>query len=466
MNTLRFWQKTYLLTLSLFVLALCSGIFAIGWQNQRQSTNNEVEKGQSEQHFITQNLSRDISAIDSNINLFIPALIRSYGIYYQENSILLEVRKDDEVIYSGLPVYDGERPELVLEQDNQNWLLRTVDGESFLYVVSTLPEPNGDYILTYARSLAYQADMWNQTRRLLAIGCVSVAAVLAIGLYFILRSLSKPLERLTSVADKFAAGNTAIRAHKKGNDEIGNLAESFNHMADAAESNIAEIREIAEQNERMAANLSHEIRTPLTAIQGYAEYMFLAQLTEEERNEALSYIIAESERLQKISERMLQLSTLKQDALEKASLEIKDLLSRVVLSVQPKADKNGVAICIESLPILTMLGDEILLESLFINLLDNAIKACSEGGKIYLNVHKNDGYIRIEIADNGRGMRKKEIDMLGEPFYRPDKARSRAEGGAGLGVALCCQIVRLHGAKMEYSSIFGKGTTVKIEFTT
>lgn len=466
MNNLQFWQKTYLLTITLFILALCGGLYIIGLQNQRQSMNSEVAKGQSEQIFIAQNFSRDISTVESNIHFRIPALIRAYGTYYQENGILLEVRENDDIIFSSLPNYPGERPELTLEQDNQNWLVRTVDGEAFLYVVSALSAPNNNFTLTYARSLAHQTDIWEQTRSLLAVGCVSVAAFLAIGLYFVLRSLSKPLERLAAVADKFAAGNMTIRAYKKGNDEIGNLAESFNHMADAAENNIAKIRGIAEQNERMTANLSHEIRTPLTAIQGYAEYMLLAQLTEEEQSDALSYIIAESARLKKISERMLRLSTLNPDELEKKPLDVNDLIHRVLLSVQPKASKKNVTLYVGSQPVITVMGDEILLESLFTNLLDNAIKACSDGGEIRLNIHKDDSHVQIEVVDNGRGMRKEELDVLGEPFYRPDMARSRAEGGAGLGVALCYQIIRLHAAKIDYSSILGKGTIVTVEFTT
>lgn len=465
MRNLRFWQKTYLLTLVLFLAALCGGVFLLGWQNQRQAMDSEVERGRTEQSFIAQSLARDMAAIQYNINMRVPALVHSYGQYYQQTEILLEVQNNEDILFSNLSELERKSPELHPQSGEQSWLIRNEDGETFLYVASMLPQPYEGYTVTCAYSLAPVVEMWTQTRRLLTTGCVAVAATLAVALFFVLRRLSKPLENLAAVADTFAEGNLSARARQKSRDEIGILADSFNHMADTAENNIVEIRLVADKNERMAANLSHEIRSPLTAIQGYAEFMLLAELSPEEKSKALCYIVTESARLQKISEHMLQLYTVKREDLETAPVKIRELIQRVLLSVRQGAGKYNVTLHTGSLPDGVIAGDEIMLQSLFTNLVDNAIKACGPGGEVCLSAGIAAGNPWVSIEDNGRGMHPGELEKLGEPFYRADKARSRELGGAGLGVALCYEIAHLHGAKLTYSSTPGAGTTATVEFT-
>ena len=112
------------------------------------------------------------------------------------------------------------------------------------------------------------------------------------------------------------------------------------------------------------------------------------------------------------------------------------------------------------------MGDRVLLESMLYNLLDNAIKASQEGASIFLSNTMENGNCTVVIQDFGKGMSEEHIEKLKEPFYRIDKARSRSEGGTGLGLALCEQIAELHKAGLVFSSETGKGTTTKISFTT
>lgn len=465
MKNLRFWQKTYLLTLLLFLLALFGGIIFIGWQNQRQMMAREIEKAKSEQHFVAQSLSRDLAAIQGNVHLRVPALARSYGRYYAQDGVLMELKHEGETIFSSLPATAGEQPELVAAKGMQSWTTRSLGGVQHSLVASALQDGYEGYTLVCARSLEPLTQSWAQMRSTLAVGGAGVSAVLAVGLFFILRSLSKPLERLAGVADEFAGGNFGVRAVAPGNDEIGNLAASLNAMADAVQQKIVEIRQTAEQNARMAANLSHEIRTPLTAIQGYAEYMRLAGLTGEEQASALGYIVEESARLQKISQRMLQLSALEHDEIKMTPQELDAIVRRVSRSLGPKARRARVGLEIQPLPGMLVLGDGILLESLITNLLDNAIKACAKDGQVRLLARRAEEKIVVTVADNGCGLQANELDKLGEAFYRPDRARSRRDGGAGLGVALCRQIAGLHKAALHYASVPKKGTTVTLEFT-
>jgi len=112
-------------------------------------------------------------------------------------------------------------------------------------------------------------------------------------------------------------------------------------------------------------------------------------------------------------------------------------------------------------------GQEDLIRSLLLNLCNNSIKACEKGkGKIWLEAANHDGYVSISLTDNGCGIPEESISKVCEPFYRVDKSRSREHGGAGLGLTLCNQIAQVHNAKMFVESVEGKGTIIKINFTT
>lgn len=468
MRSLRFWQKTYLLTLALFLATLFGGVAFMGWQNQQQTLEREVEGVRAEQRFIAQSLARDLGAVDGGgARLRSASLARSYGEHYGQDGVLLDVSQGGTSLFSNVPFAEGDTGPTV-ESGTTSWTIEKLgDDERYLVVASALPEPSTSYQLTCARSLEGLYADWDGMRRTLIIGCLLASVTLAAGLFFILRSLVRPLEKLARTADEFAAGDFTARATKRTDDEIGTLATSFNAMADAAERNIAEISRIAEQNARVAANLSHEIRTPLTTVRGWAEYLRQADASVDEHISALDCIVEESGRIQALSQRMLQFSTLGPDEMERAPVNLEDIVERAVRSVEPAAREAGVTLRASTLEHVRIEGDGVLLESLVVNLLDNAMKACAAGGSVVVDLmaeSAGNGAV-LRVADDGRGLSPAELARLGEPFYRPDKARSRAAGGAGLGVALCFQIAKLHGATLRYVSEVGKGTTATIMFT-
>ncbi len=463
MKRLRFWQKTYLLSIALFLAALYTGLFGIGMIDKQQTLASEADKATREEYFIAQTLARDMAALDEKGNL-LTSLIASYGDYYRQSGVLIEVKNKGETLYSSLPLRDKDGVSDA-QAGVQKWEIQKSQGVPYLYVASRLKGDFEEYTLIYARSILPLYDAWDFMRSLLIWGSAIVSVVLALGLFFILRSLSRPLERVKATAEQFAGGDFNARVTVKGNDEIADLAKSINHMADTAIDYISQIRDVAQKNERMAANLSHEIRTPLTAVRGYAEYMSIAQLTKEEADTALSYIIEESIRLQKISQRMMALTVLKREQIEMKEISLDERIERALFSVAPAVEEKHLLVDVQVCPGTNILGDEVLIESLLTNLLDNAIKACTNHGRITVSLKKEGGMALLSVEDNGHGMKKEEVKRLGEPFYRPDKARSRAQGGAGLGAALCFEIASLHGAKLYYTSKESVGTKASVEFT-
>ena len=287
-----------------------------------------------------------------------------------------------------------------------------------------------------------------------------VSLFLAICMYFILKKLSGPLEELRKTTEVIEAGDFSVTAVEKGNDEFTLLAKSFNAMLFTINSQMTALENEAERKQMLVDNLAHELRTPLTSIHGYAEYLEKANTTEERRLIAAKYIMSESERLQKISEILLDGAFIRENAIEMSEIDISIVISDVVEKLQLKANKAQIDVTYDIKAVMVT-GNETLLSMLFYNLTENAIKACSVGGKVSIYHTENE----IVIEDNGKGMTEEQLLHITEPFYRTDKSRSRAEGGAGLGLALCKQIVHTHKADMHFESEVQKGTKIFIKFT-
>jgi signal transduction histidine kinase len=207
-------------------------------------------------------------------------------------------------------------------------------------------------------------------------------------------------------------------------------------------------------------NMAHEMRTPLTCIRGYGEILEKANVSEDQRLMAAKYVTSESKRLQKISQVLLDSAYIRENALKEQRVFVNLLLSDTAYSLQPLAEKAGVSIKLEDDLQKTVMGDHTLLSMLAYNLTENAVKACQKGGTVMLRT-TNLGF---EVQDNGRGIEEEKIAHLTSPFYRTDKSRSRADGGAGLGLHLCKMIADSHGARLEIESRLSKGTTVRIIF--
>lgn len=238
------------------------------------------------------------------------------------------------------------------------------------------------------------------------------------------------------------------------------LAKIQEQMA-ALEAEAARKQTEAEQKQMLVDNMAHELRTPLTSIHGYAEFIEKANTTDARKIIAAKYIISEAERLRKISEILLDGAFIRENEIEMADIDLSGLLSDVAERLAAKAGAGAVEMICD-VSAVTVRGNETLLSMLFYNLTENAIKACAAGGRVRLSCA--DGQAVIE--DNGKGMTREQLAHITEPFYRTDKSRSRAEGGAGLGLCLCRQIVRTHGAQMEFASEPGKGTKATVIFTT
>lgn len=334
----------------------------------------------------------------------------------------------------------------------------------FLSVEGDFPEPWQEYSLVCRLDIQNMYDDWRKLKHTLFLMGGSLSFLLSICLLLLLNRLFKPLQQIASTSAEIAEGNFKGRLPVYGNDEISAMAGSYNHMAVTIEEQIEALREAALQKQQLVDNFAHELRTPLTAIYGYAEYLQKAVLTEDDRLAATAYIMSESSRLSKLSHQLLDLAILREEEIQREQIPVTRLFDAVRYTLERKAGERGITLLFQA-ETEEIFGNQDLLESLLINLIDNGIKACSHGGIVRVRAYANSGKAVLSIADNGRGMPAGEVSHVTEAFYRIDKARSRLEGGAGLGLAFCEQIVLLHQAKLRIESEQRKGTAVFVYFS-
>lgn len=273
--------------------------------------------------------------------------------------------------------------------------------------------------------------------------------------------LTSPIRSLGRAANQLAQGDYSTRAQVMGGDEIGELAVNFNHMADAIEKNIQELEEAARRQEDFTASFVHELKTPLTSIIGYADMLRSRELREDMRFKAASYIFSEGKRLENLSLSLMSLQVVGRSETEAKTVNMRKLVADAARISQPAMKAKGLELTARAEE-GTLQGDAALLQTLLQNLLDNARKATAAGGRVVLVGRSAEEGYQVTVADQGRGIPARELDKITEPFYMVDKSRSRAEGGAGLGLALCKQIVELHRGQLRFESKEGKGTIVTV----
>lgn len=273
--------------------------------------------------------------------------------------------------------------------------------------------------------------------------------------------LTKPLEKLSSLAQHISHGDYSARLHIHSGDEIEALANDFNNMADTIEDNISELHFSMEKQEQFMGSFAHELKTPMTSIIGYADLLRSQNMSEDETNEAANYIFSEGKRLESLSLKLLDLLVVKNQETILTPTDPALAVRNIINVMKPELAKEHITLKSSCRKGCCMMDID-LFQSLIINIIDNARKAIDDNGLIHVaGTVRDDNYVII-IKDNGRGMPPEEITRISEAFYRIDKSRSRAQGGAGLGLAICSKIAEIHQAKIKYKSAVGRGTVVTI----
>lgn len=290
------------------------------------------------------------------------------------------------------------------------------------------------------------------------------SAVIAFGIFSSITlsfALTRHLRRLTVTVRKISGGDLSRRSQIKSKDEFGQLSRDFDTMADKLQENINKLETDMQRQESFMGAFAHELKTPMTSIIGFADLLRQGNMDESTRMMASEYIYSESKRLERLSFKLLELLLLKKDSVTMKRVWLNTYLAEVERALAPSMKKKNIKLVCKAESERVMFEAD-LIKSLLYNLADNASKAMDAGGIIAIHGAAISGGCQFQVVDNGRGMEPDELTKITEAFYRVDKARSRSQGGAGLGLALCKQIVALHSGNIQFASIPGKGTRVTV----
>ncbi len=283
---------------------------------------------------------------------------------------------------------------------------------------------------------------------------------LVIGLSLLLslplaKSIIDPVQELTHAADRLAEGQRDVRAQSSSDDELGHLAEAFNHMAD-------EITAAEKMKNDFISSISHELRTPLTSIKGWSETIATGDLDDQrETRQGLQIITQETDRMIRLVEELLDFSRIQSGrvTLAKVPAPLNRLVEQAVGQMGIRAAAQQVDLVSDLDPDLGLVSVDIdRWQQVLINLLDNALKFTPEHGTITVQTRCCGDQVRIQVADNGAGISQEDLPSVTTKFY---KGASR-KAGSGLGLSIVDEIVRLHGGELLVESELGKCTTVTV----
>lgn len=278
---------------------------------------------------------------------------------------------------------------------------------------------------------------------------------------------TKRFKRMTSVVQRFSAGSYAERVPVRYDDEVGQLGQAFNQMADTIVANMEELRRTDDLRKELIANVSHDLRSPLASIQGYVETILIKEpLTDHEREHYLQVILDNTTRLNRLVNELFELSRLDalqiQPALEPFS--IAELTQDVVLKFRPQAEKLGLTLDAPLPQTLPMVYADIgMIERVLSNLISNALRYTPEGGTVRVAIDAQREGVQVQIADTGYGIPADDLPFVWDRFYRVDKSRARTSGGSGLGLAIAKKILELHESVPRIESTVNVGTTISFK---
>ena len=330
-------------------------------------------------------------------------------------------------------------------------------GERIMAVSSPMIYSNGEVIgvLRYVTSTALMDRQIITTAVLSLLGLAVVALIVLFSSNYYIRSILKPVSEITEKAKRIAGGAYGIQIQNHYNDEIGELAETINELSSQVN-----------RNEKMQAefisSLSHELRTPLTVITGWSETLIGDENLDQDTRRGMRIILREAKRLTEMVVDLLDFTRI-QDGRMTLNVELTDIRSEfedTVYMYSSRLEQDGIQLQYlendDDIPEITC--DPKRLRQVFLNILDNAAKHGGEGKRVEASMHFEHDMVVVRIRDFGPGIPEDEIPLVKKKFY---KGSSKARG-SGIGLAVCDEIVQMHGGELLLSNADGGGTLVTV----
>ncbi len=360
--------------------------------------------------------------------------------HYSKNELLENVSEEGDILVHNILIDKDMLEGLDLYEGDSIWFYTSLDGDEASVVVVT-------------QSGSEVAAILEAFRQVLFI-IIPLALVLA-GLfgYFLVKRALRPVQVITRAAREIEEENLDKRLDTGSNDELGQLASTLNHM-------LARLEDAFNRERQFTADASHELRTPLAVIQGEATLALKKERNVDEYRKSLENIYQETERMSSVLKRLLFLARNEDNKQpEFEVINLKELLTELVSDIEVLCEEKSIRCQLHAPDDLFIKGDKVSLRELFFNLIDNAVRYTHSGGEVSLILGGKDNSACVAVKDNGIGIPEDHLKHIFKRFYRVDKSRSRSEGGAGLGLAICERIAEFHNGTIKVESTVGGGST-------
>ena len=298
------------------------------------------------------------------------------------------------------------------------------------------------------------SDFSMRMYRIFLLSMIFPVAVLLLAFYYANYRVTRPLKLMSSAAKAIAQGDFSRRIPVETDDEIGELAESFNHMTNS-------LVQLESMRRSFVANVSHELKTPMTTIGGFIDGILDGTIPAEKQTYYLTVVSEEIRRLSRLVVGMLSLSKLESGEMKinRTRFNFTDVICSSVLSLEQKIEEKHIDIRgLDTMEALPISGDRDLLHQVVYNLSDNAVKFTQEGGYISFTARQEGTNIKLAIRNSGEGIEPKDLPHVFERFYKTDRSRSKDKNGTGLGLYIVKTIVDIHGGSITVSSVVGEYT--------
>lgn len=465
---MKLWLKQTLLALLIILISVSACLYYFVATQTNSLLDSARNDGNKNMNAFLEHLSTLDSAgiavygTDSTTKIaLIQYTFATYARILQNSNSTYSLVKDGVYLYNNSQ--NDPRARLPMNDDTISMRRIVMIDEKPWLLMATVCEVLSTRVIIYfsqdITSTYLSIDNLTRSAQTALLCCLVLSGVI---LPLVLRRTLNPLRRLTHVSEQIANGRYALRSGLRTDDEVGELSRSFDCMSETVEQKILTLKDTAHRRELLLGALTHEMKTPMTAIIGFSDSLLSMPLNEERRMEAAHEIHEAALRIERLSQKMMQMISITDSPiLEKRKISIDALFAQTQKNVMPMLAEKQQALEVER-RLKYVEGDGDLLVSLLVNLVDNASKASDKQKLITMSAYVKGSESCLQVKDKGSGIPSDKIPLVIEPFYRVDKARSRKYGGVGLGLALCQLIANAHGGRLEIESKLGYGTMVRV----
>ncbi len=315
---------------------------------------------------------------------------------------------------------------------------------------------NGDiigYVFASTSADAIGALLSDIVKMFLIAAIISIL-MSSVVIYILTSMLSRPLRQMSAAAKSFGRGDFSTRISYHSMDEVGELALSFNQMADS-------LSELEAMRKNFVANVSHELKTPMTTIGGFIDGILDGTIPKDQQGHYLRIVSDEVERLSRLVKAMLSVAKIEsgETKLNADVFNINDIIFTALFSFEKKIEDKKIDVRgLSKMDKIMIWGDRDLIHQVLYNLIDNAVKFCNEEGYLEFISKQENGKCYISVKNSGNGLSKEEINHVFDRFYKTDKSRGLDKNGVGLGLHIVKTILDMHGGDITVGSVQGEYT--------